>query len=81
MTIFLRGIAIGRTAIDALLTDALETSVHIDNANMRAVSIDVVIDESEFSLDGSGVENMRAERKLFVVHRMPSIVTKTSISV
>ena len=52
-----RNITVGGAAVDALLPDAVQTDVAIDDADMGPRRIDVVGVESEFALDRGRIED------------------------
>jgi hypothetical protein len=52
-----RGIAIGRAAVNTLLAYALQTHVGIDDLDVRPVAVNVVIVESQFSLDRGWIKD------------------------
>jgi len=41
----------------------------VDDADMRTVAIDVVVDQRQFPLDRGGIEDVRAQGNLRFVHR------------
>lgn len=59
-SIVLWGVTGCGAAIDALLSNATEAGLVIDDADVRPSAIDVVVIERELTLDGGGIEDLGA---------------------
>lgn len=58
VSIVLRDVAIRWTTVNALLSHALEAGFVVDDANVRAIAIHVVIDQRKLSLDRCRIKNL-----------------------